>query len=151
MPLDDFVCRGASSWCPRAHFCAKTSGPAAVVKKFAVGHPPYAGTGKTGVLVAIIRAAVAQGQSVLASAPSNAAVDNLVERLSAQGLRVVRLGNPERVSKDALEHTLSMQVSLIKQLAQNLSQPRSPARIFSDCDPCHRVVDQAISPIGMNV
>ena len=42
--------------------------------------PP--GTGKTGVVIEIIRRAVASGQRVLACAPSNAAVDNLVERLA---------------------------------------------------------------------
>lgn len=63
--------------------------------------PP--GTGKTRVLVEIIGQCVARGEKVLATAASNAAVDNLAERLLARGLRAVRLGHPARVS-DAVVH-----------------------------------------------
>jgi hypothetical protein len=66
--------------------------------------PP--GTGKTTVLVEVIRRAAARGEKVLACAPSNLAVDNLVERLVAAGLGVVRLGHPARVLPAVLEHTL---------------------------------------------
>lgn len=70
--------------------------------------PP--GTGKTTVLVEIIRRAVARGETVLAAAPSNLAVDNLVERLVAAGLRPVRIGHPARVLESVLSHTLDAQV-----------------------------------------
>lgn len=66
--------------------------------------PP--GTGKTTVLVEVIRRAVARGEKVLASAPSNLAVDNLVERLVAQGVDAVRIGHPARVLPSVVEHTL---------------------------------------------
>ena len=66
--------------------------------------PP--GTGKTTVLVEVIRRAAARGEQVLAAAPSNLAVDNLVERLVAAGLGCVRLGHPARVLPALLEHTL---------------------------------------------
>jgi superfamily I DNA and/or RNA helicase len=66
--------------------------------------PP--GTGKTTVLVEVIRRAVARGERVLAAAPSNLAVDNLVERLSAAGLSCVRIGHPARVLPALLAHTL---------------------------------------------
>lgn len=66
--------------------------------------PP--GTGKTTVLVEVIRRAAARGEKVLASAPSNLAVDNLVERLVAAGIAVVRIGHPARVLPSVVEHTL---------------------------------------------
>ncbi|HEX9244442.1 MAG TPA: AAA domain-containing protein [Anaeromyxobacter sp.] len=66
--------------------------------------PP--GTGKTTVLVEVIRRAAARGEKVLAAAPSNLAVDNLVERLAGAGLGCVRLGHPARVLPALLAHTL---------------------------------------------
>lgn len=59
--------------------------------------PP--GTGKTGLLKQLIACAVQQGERVLVTAPTNAAVDNLVEKLSNVGLNIVRAGNPARISK----------------------------------------------------
>src|SRR6266568_616039 len=71
--------------------------------------PP--GTGKTTVLVEVVRRAVARGESVLAAAPSNLAVDNLLERLLAAGVGGVRVGHPARVLPALLEHTLEAQVA----------------------------------------
>ena len=69
--------------------------------------PP--GTGKTTVLVEAIRRASARGERVLATAPSNLAVDNLLERLVTVGLRCVRVGHPARVLPSLLVHTLEAQ------------------------------------------
>jgi superfamily I DNA and/or RNA helicase len=66
--------------------------------------PP--GTGKTTVLVEAIRRAVARGERVLACAPSNLAVDNLLERLLAAGVDGVRVGHPARVLEALHAHTL---------------------------------------------
>ena len=66
--------------------------------------PP--GTGKTTVLVEVVRRAAARGERVLATAPSNLAVDNLLERLAGAGLSCVRIGHPARVLPALLEHTL---------------------------------------------
>lgn len=67
--------------------------------------PP--GTGKTTVVVRLIMEAVARGESVLATAPTNAAVDNIVERLASTRLNVVRIGNPFRVAPAVSSKSLS--------------------------------------------
>ncbi|XP_006647757.2 DNA-binding protein SMUBP-2-like [Oryza brachyantha] len=67
--------------------------------------PP--GTGKTVLLTELIVRAVQQGESVLVTAPSNAAVDNMVERLSNTGLNIVRVGNPARISPSVASKSLA--------------------------------------------
>jgi DNA polymerase III delta prime subunit len=74
-------------------------------EELALVHGPP-GTGKTTVLVEVIRRAVARGERVLACAPSNLAVDNLLERLIAAGVDGVRVGHPARVLESLLPHTL---------------------------------------------
>ena len=70
--------------------------------------PP--GTGKTTAVVEVIRQAVRRGRKVLACAPSNLAVDNLLERLLGFGERAVRLGHPARVLPELRDHTLDLLV-----------------------------------------
>jgi superfamily I DNA and/or RNA helicase len=73
----------------------------------AIIHGPP-GTGKTTAVVELIRRAVRRGERVLACAPSNLAVDNLLEKLLAAGESPVRLGHPARVSESLREHTLDV-------------------------------------------
>jgi hypothetical protein len=74
-------------------------------RDLAIIHGPP-GTGKTTTLAEIIIQAVRGGQRVLACAPSNTAVDNLLERLVAQMPSVVRVGHPARVFESLRGHTL---------------------------------------------
>ncbi len=71
----------------------------------AIIHGPP-GTGKTTTVVELIVQAVQKGQRVLACAPSNTAVDNLLARLVAKGQKVVRIGHPARVAEGLRHHTL---------------------------------------------
>ena len=66
-------------------------------RRLAVIHGP-AGTGKTTTAVEVILQHVERGQRVLVCAPSNVAVDNLLEKLHYAELRnMVRLGHPARI------------------------------------------------------
>ncbi|MEM9831260.1 MAG: AAA domain-containing protein, partial [Bacteroidota bacterium] len=76
----------------------------------AVVHGPP-GTGKTTTLVQSIVQTVQVEKQVLVCAPSNAAVDLLTEKLSAQGLQVVRLGHPARVTEQNLSRTIDAQIA----------------------------------------
>jgi len=78
----------------------------------AIVHGPP-GTGKTTTLVQAISQIVKhQKQQVLVVAPSNTAVDLLSEKLSQQGLNVIRIGNPVRVSDRLMDLTLDSQMAL---------------------------------------
>ncbi|HQR41164.1 MAG TPA: AAA domain-containing protein [Gemmatales bacterium] len=71
--------------------------------------PP--GTGKTTTLVGAIAAVVKAESQVLVTAPSNAAVDLLAEKLSDQGLNVIRIGHPARVTEQTLSKTLDARIT----------------------------------------
>ena len=76
----------------------------------AIIHGPP-GTGKTTTIVELICQAIAKGQKVLACAPSNTAVDNLLEKLVDARQKTVRLGHPARVSARLQDYTLDGQVA----------------------------------------
>ncbi|XP_076971556.1 DNA-binding protein SMUBP-2 isoform X2 [Tamandua tetradactyla] len=74
-------------------------------KELAIIHGPP-GTGKTTTVVEVILQAVKQGLKVLCCAPSNIAVDNLVERLARCKQRILRLGHPARLLESIQQHSL---------------------------------------------
>lgn len=78
--------------------------------EFGIIHGPP-GTGKTTTVVELIIQAILRGETVLACAPSNTAVDNLVEKLVAENQHVVRLGHAARVDEKlrhaSLDHLVS--------------------------------------------
>lgn len=77
---------------------------------FLIHGPP--GTGKTTTLVEAIVQHVGKGYRVLATADSNIAVDNLMEKLLEAGVKALRVGNPARVTKALRENTLDHLVTL---------------------------------------
>lgn len=76
----------------------------------AIIHGPP-GTGKTTTVIELILQAVERGDRVLACAPSNTAVDNLLERLVASRCSVVRIGHPARVDERLRSFTLDAAVA----------------------------------------
>ncbi len=71
--------------------------------------PP--GTGKTTTIVHCISKVIESEKQVLVCAPSNAAVDLLVEKLHKLDVNVVRLGHPARVNEEVISHTLDAQLA----------------------------------------
>ncbi|MBQ8018564.1 MAG: IGHMBP2 family helicase [Methanobrevibacter sp.] len=79
-------------------------------ENFYLIHGPF-GTGKTRTLVELISQETRQNHKVLATAESNAAVDNILERLmDNKKLNLTRLGHPQRVSKHNITQTLAYKV-----------------------------------------
>ncbi len=79
--------------------------------ELAIIHGPP-GTGKTTTLVQAIKALIKQdNQKILVVAPSNTAVDLLSEKLSEEGLNVLRVGNPARVTERLMSLTLDAKMS----------------------------------------
>lgn len=105
--------------------------------------PP--GTGKTTAVIELIRQAVQRGERVLACAPSNLAVDNLLERLvAAPELRsgsVLRMGHPARVSPALRDHTLEFLVEehedmrLVRRLTKEAHALRADAARYTRAKP----------------
>lgn len=75
----------------------------------AVVHGPP-GTGKTTTIVQAIRLVLQEEKQVLVCAPTNTAVDLLTEKLIEQGINVLRVGHPARVSEDLLKSTIDGQI-----------------------------------------
>jgi len=104
-------------------------------RSVAVVHGPP-GTGKTTTLVQAVRLLCQEESTVLVTAPSNTAVDLLTERLAAQGLDVVRIGNISRVDEDIIRHTLDMRLSehpeskTIKKVKVQAAEARRQARRY---------------------
>jgi len=96
--------------------------------------PP--GTGKTTTLVQAIRKTIEDEKQVLVCAPSNAAVDLLVDKLSEQGLQALRIGHPARVTEQSLSKTLDHRITShpdykeLRNMRKRMEQVRAQASKF---------------------
>lgn len=79
-------------------------------KDIAIIHGPP-GTGKTTTLVQAIRETLKKEKQVLVCSSSNTAVDLLTEKLHREGINVLRLGNPARISEEVLMNTLDAKIA----------------------------------------
>lgn len=79
-------------------------------KDVALLHGPP-GTGKTTTLIESIHQTLKTESQILVCAPSNAAVDLLVEKLIEKDISVVRIGHPARVTEEILNQTLDAKIA----------------------------------------
>ena len=113
---------------------------ALTAEDLAIIHGPP-GTGKTTTVVELIRQIARRGQTVLACAPSNLAVDNMLERLLACGEKAIRLGHPARVLPELRAHTLDLivenhpEVRLAHKLAREAYALRKQASRYTRARP----------------
>jgi ATP-dependent RNA/DNA helicase IGHMBP2 len=85
--------------------------------------PP--GTGKTTTIVEyILQAVKLQKAKVLSCAPSNLAVDNVIERLhqSNPDLKIVRFGHPSRMIPSVQKFALETLIKMEKDRAQEMKE-----------------------------
>ena len=107
----------------------------AQTQDIAIIHGPP-GTGKTTTIVAAVKKLTQTENTILVTAPSNTAADLLTERLSNEGLHVVRIGNISRVDENIVRHTLESQLSNhpesknIKKIKIKAAELRRQARAF---------------------
>ncbi|MCU0702773.1 MAG: AAA domain-containing protein [Fimbriiglobus sp.] len=106
---------------------------ALAAKDVAVIHGPP-GTGKTTTIVELIRQAVARGERVLATAASNHAVDNLLEKLLAAGEMPVRIGHPARVDPTLRDRTLDLLVQKHADARQGRKLAKEAHALFRQAD-----------------
>jgi ATP-dependent RNA/DNA helicase IGHMBP2 len=97
-------------------------------KDVAIIHGPP-GTGKTTTLVRAIKQTLKTEKQILVCSPSNIAVDLVTEKLAEQGVNVLRIGNPVRVSENLLKNTLDARV-LSHPMYKELKQFRRKAAEF---------------------
>ncbi len=106
-----------------------------LAQDLAIVHGPP-GTGKTHTLIRTIVQSLKKEKQVLVTAPSNLAVDLLVEKLALADVNVVRIGHPARISDVVLQRSLDVQCAIhpdsrtIKELRKEADKTRKKAFKF---------------------
>ncbi len=122
-------------------------------RDLAIIHGPP-GTGKTTTLAEVIYQAVISGQRVLACAPSNTAVDNLLERLVDMLPSVVRVGHPARVFESLRGHTLDELVEadsnskIVRQMWRDIDEMTRNAKKSSRSREANRLRGELFAEAG---
>lgn len=105
-------------------------------EELAIVHGPP-GTGKTTTLIqAILELLKNNAKRILVTAPSNAAVDLLAEKLAENNVKVLRIGNPARVSERLSTLTLEDKIAKhpsvkeIKKLKNQANEYRNMAHKY---------------------
>ncbi|KAK7256275.1 hypothetical protein RIF29_29716 [Crotalaria pallida] len=81
------------------------------------------GTGKTSTMVHAVKALLIRGTSILLTAYTNSAIDNLLIKLKAQGIDFVRIGRHESVHEEVKEYCLSAtNMKTVKDIKTRLEQ-----------------------------
>eukprot|EP00252_Welwitschia_mirabilis_P002936 TRINITY_DN1293_c0_g1_i1.p1 TRINITY_DN1293_c0_g1~~TRINITY_DN1293_c0_g1_i1.p1 ORF type:complete len:960 (+),score=170.76 TRINITY_DN1293_c0_g1_i1:395-2881(+) len=122
-------------------------------KVFVLQGPP--GTGKSSVLCEIVRIAAARGERTLVTAPSNAAVDNMVEKLATTGLEIVRFGNPVNMSPAVVSKSLGSIVQhrladFQKDVSRKRADLRNDLRQCLKDDSLARGIRQLLKQLGLS-
>ena len=95
------------------------------------GHPELE---KHTTVVEFIIQSVERGETVLACAPSNTAVDNLLEKLVNAGQYAVRLGHPARVDESLRPNTLDGLVEDSEEMAVARDMLREAEELYRKID-----------------
>jgi len=103
----------------------------------AILHGPP-GTGKTTTLVQAIRQLSKTEGTILVCAPSNPATDLLTERIAAEGLRVVRVGNLSRIDESLLIHTIEGILDNMPEMNDVKKMRVEANKFFKKADKFHR-------------
>ena len=99
-------------------------------QSMAVIHGPP-GTGKTTTLIESISETLKVENQVLVCAPSNNAVDLLIEKLSERDISVLRIGHPARVTEEMLGLTLDARVANHKDFKDMKSMRKKAEEYFA--------------------
>ncbi len=101
----------------------------------AIIHGPP-GTGKTTTVVQAIKATLQTETQILVCAPSNAAVDLIAEKLLQEGISVIRIGHPAKVTEEMLSTTLDAKITqheqykTLKELRRNAEEYKNMANKY---------------------